>query len=376
MSWFNEEVGQSSSLAWPIELDLDALLGPGSGGVVVVNTESDPSAYTITGDYTSTGVYGDVAWSATDRLTLTAGVRWSEDKKDFCSMNVDPTLLGFQFLGPDTGGEFICDSATWSEVTPRVVVDYTIGDGIMLFGSYAKGYKGGGFNTAVAGSGPMGDQAPFSVVPFDPETSDAYELGVKATMLDGQMQLNAAYFNTDYKDLQLLVLDLSVSVINVDGVDVQGGEIEFQYSPAAAEGLDFTAYYTYTDSKIRAPGSSIDGSVTSDTPETTWGISANYIHDVGGAGTLDWFVGYNWQDKQLFDITGARFEQSDYGLLDAGVRFTHASQRWSMFLSGQNLTDEKYNVYGYDPLGLGTTLNRGYPLMAMFGFDLYLGDLN
>jgi iron complex outermembrane receptor protein len=74
-------------------------------------------------------------------------------------------------------------------------------DDTMVFASVSQGYKGGGFNTSVADLD--GDFIAETLVSFDPETSIAYELGLKSSLLDGRMQFNGSIYFTDYESLQV-----------------------------------------------------------------------------------------------------------------------------------------------------------------------------
>ena len=99
------------------------------------------SRITSEADNTSYGVYGDVTWQATERLALTAGMRWSADEKDWCTNTLQDD---FYDMGGPTAGP-VCDEEDWDELTSRLIAQYNIGEATMLFASVSQGYKGGGF---------------------------------------------------------------------------------------------------------------------------------------------------------------------------------------------------------------------------------------
>ena len=132
---------------------------------------------------TSYGIYGDFTWQATGRLAVTAGLRWSADEKEWCTNTLQDD---FYDMGGPTAGP--CDEQEWDELTGRLIAQYNLGEDIMLFASVAQGYKGGGFNTSADLDF---DGIADTLVPFDPETSIAYELGLKSTLFNGRMQFNA-----------------------------------------------------------------------------------------------------------------------------------------------------------------------------------------
>ncbi|BFM18091.1 TonB-dependent receptor [Maricurvus nonylphenolicus] len=330
----------------------------------------DHSAYD--GETRSLGVYGDAKWMINEEWSVTAGLRWSQDKKDWCTNSLE-TDAGF--IPAPTNGE-VCSSETWSEVTPRLIVDYALSEDVMLFASVSKGYKGGGFNaTAIDPTG--ANTLATSVASFEPETNTAYELGLKSTLLDGRMQFNAsAYFN-DYEDLQIQKESLgSVVISNAAAAETQGLELELTYMPV--QGLTLMANYTYLDADFQegettdVSGNPVDlkGKVLTYAPENTFSVSANYEMAIG-AGTLNWFAMYNWQDDFYFDVPNTQAE-GDYGLTSAKVTFIPDGEAWDLALGVDNLTDEEYAVYRQDiGLGAGQQMNRGMPRLVRAEFNLY-----
>lgn len=370
-SYFRENVREEAFVAWPTNFDGDALLG--GGGVFPVLTEANPASYRTRGHYESFAVFGDATVELTDGLSLSGGLRWTKDNKDFCSANVDPTFGFLQLLGPDSGGQSICGTANSDKLTYRVVADVKVTDEVLLYGSYATGYKGGGFNSSLVGSGPFGIDPPFTVLSFRPETSRSIEFGAKADW--GDLQTNVAVYFTDYEDLQLLDNSIALRITNLAQVSSDGLEFDLTWTPAAADGLTIAANYAYNDNRIDAPGRAIDGSQLSIAPENTFAVLAQYEHGLGGLGTLTWFAGYTWQDDVLFDVNGARVPQPSYGLADASLTFTPNSERFDITFSAKNLFDEEYLAAASDPLQLGFPISlRGRPFQFKATLNIYFGD--
>lgn len=338
-------------------------------------TMADPAAYMTEGENTSIGIYGDVVLRPVDRLALTGGLRWTKDKKEFCATNVDPTFGFLQILGPDTLGQSICDTQKSDKVTYRGVIDFHAAADVLIYASYATGYKGGGFNSSVLGSGLFGIDPPFTLASFDPETSKSAEIGVKAGLFNGDGQLNIALYKTKYKDLQLLDTGLSLRIDNIANVDSDGAEVEFSLRPTSIEELSISTSYAFNDSKIDAPGLAIDGSVLNAAPKHTFAGTLQYAHDIGSLGEIAWFFGYTWQDDIIFDINGARVPQEAYGVADASVRFTPRNGRFDLTFRANNIFDKEYLISGQDPLALGLpTTGRADPFMFMFQLKAYFGD--
>jgi iron complex outermembrane receptor protein len=308
----------------------------------------------------SYGIYGDVTWMVTEKLALIGGMRWSYDDKDWCTNTLQDD---FGDMGGPTDGE-LCDNEDWDEVTSRLVAQYDIADDIMVFASVAEGYKGGGFNTAVADLD--GDGIAETLVPFDTETSIAFEVGVKSSLLDGRMQFNGSAYFTDYEDIQLATFnfDTGQQVRNAGDAETKGVEMELTYAPI--DGLVLMANYAYLDAELTS--GQLDGNTLPYAPENTFSIGANIDHGFLG-GNLNWFAVYNYQDDFDHDQDNL-YEEDAYGLLNAKVTYTAGSERWDLAVAGDNLTDEDYATIRTD-FGWGPMLHWGYQRMVRTEFNLY-----
>ena len=188
-------------------------------------------------------IYGDITWSVTEALDVTVGARWTYDEKDMRSrVAKSGGALGNNFNWEFHTRGFLQDDDNWSELTPRLAVNYTVSDSVSLYGNIASGYKAGGFGTfgidipdrdgdgepdisnsgqAAPGSRPLG---------FDPETSVSGEIGAKTRLLDDTMQLNIDYFRYTYEDLQLLYFDKGSSQVqNLGEAENQGIEVDMHW---------------------------------------------------------------------------------------------------------------------------------------------------
>jgi iron complex outermembrane receptor protein len=192
----------------------------------------------VVNEVTSTSVFGSLALDLTPRLTATAELRWNED-----DANVD-----FIF-----GGLPRQLSNTWEAWLPRVSLDFKWTDDVMLYASAAQGTKPGGFNTAL-GAGAV--QLPANLLPFDEEEAWSYELGVKSTLLDRRLILNAALFRTDWTgiqvDSQFIPPPPAVGTVgytsNAGKGEIEGFELEARWQ--ATERLSLSAGYAYTPARI------------------------------------------------------------------------------------------------------------------------------
>jgi iron complex outermembrane receptor protein len=127
------------------------------------------------------GVGGQATYSLTSGLSLTAGVRFSQESKKHIATNaVNGTVTRSQNA-----------KETWTAWTPRFVAKYSVSDNTMLYASYSKGFKSGGYNTLSIGEA------------WQPERVANSEVGFKSTLLDGRLHVSADAFISKYDNLQL-----------------------------------------------------------------------------------------------------------------------------------------------------------------------------
>jgi iron complex outermembrane recepter protein len=190
----------------------------------------------------SYGLFGEVYFDVTDRLSLTAGLRYNDDSK---AIRARSTLASFlnpysndgdpfasPFVGsfdadPGTPGNQLVQerSVAFDEITGRFVVDYELSSDSHLYASYSRGYKSGGINPPLQ---------PIFAVPesFGPETIDAFEIGSKNTFLDGTLQVNLTGFYYKYSDLQLSRIIARTSVNDTIDARIWGLELETIMRPS------------------------------------------------------------------------------------------------------------------------------------------------
>ena len=212
-------------------------------------------------ELTSQAVFGELYWQIRPTLKLTLGLRYSDDKKVFTPVP-SQLLLSSNLLAGGTTYRGYPESPDivqrWREPTGRLVLDWqpTLSwtDETLVYGSYARGYKGGGANPpsigflsteeewlAIAEPGMEGLFGP--VLPlleltavnypetFEPEYVNAFELGTKNTMFDGALMLNASAFLYDYKGYQVSkIVDRTAVNENFDA-KVMGFELETLFAP-------------------------------------------------------------------------------------------------------------------------------------------------
>jgi iron complex outermembrane receptor protein len=285
--------------------------------------------------------YGDFTWHLSDRWALTAGARYTKDKKKFFYNN-PPTdgVLGAidgQIFGPITDGNVYAEES-WNSFDPRIAVDFAVTDTTTIFANIAKGFKSGGLNRQVNDFLPNEQ----SITPFDKEKVWAYEVGTKSVLMDGRATLNASAFYNDYTDYQLETLvDLVPEVFNVGDITSKG--IELEGHMLVTQNLELAGTLAYLNSKVKK---SIDpeliGKRTPQSPKYSASAQAHYYIPSGWG---EWKLSGIWiySDDFWFDIHNT-LEQDSYNTLDLRVGLKSKSERWMIAAFADNVTDEEYFV--------------------------------
>jgi len=287
--------------------------------------------------------YGQLSYFFSDNLRLTAGARYSKEKKEVAYDHLITVFPGsLDIMIPIV----VSGEQEWDSFDPKIGIDYFVNDDVMLYASASKAFKSGGFNTL---------SLDFSTQEFDPEEILAYEVGVKSELLDRRVRVNLAAFYYDYTDLQQnQYSEAAVIVVNADSATVKG--IDVDVTALVADGLELRAAVSYLDAKF-------DEFLTVDplhpelgvqdlgelgyrlprAPEWAYNVAATYTHQLGAHGSLTWLGEYVWKDEVFhspFNLDGV--SQDSFGLLNARVTWRTPAENWSVSLWGKNLTDETW----------------------------------
>ena len=310
-------------------------------------------------DTTSASVYGEGSWQFDEKWGLSFGGRYTWEKKEARITAKNFTDETYTTLVNDIPAAFIYGVGTdfkgdntWKKFTPKAGLDYELNDDVLLYSSVSQGFKSGGYNIRA-----QQVLLPRSVKPYDEETVTAYELGFKSTIAD-RYTLNAAYFYSDYKDIQLSVFTKLPNgrffgdVRNAGKAVIQGLELEFA-APVTNE-LTLTGNAAYIDAEYKEYLTDDGTNVASDknftnTPKWTATVNATYDYALGDHGDLLAYIGYSFRDEVIPTTDESKhLTQGAYSLVDASLTYTTLDQKWRISLEGRNLTDKEYITSGYD----------------------------
>ena len=322
-------------------------------------------------DNDSLAVFAQGTYHVTDQLSLTAGVRYTDDTKRFTpdqmifrnnNALVPPFLLGFgpglvppvpppgTLILPNTEAEI-----DTQEATPMVSLGYQWNDELFTYFTYSEGFKSGGFTQRIFP--PQAD-----IPSFAPEFVTVYEAGFKWQGFDNRLRLNAAYFFSDYEDLQIVSQARTVApiVLNAGEAEVQGFEIDIQAVPHT--NLLVEAGLGYIDDEITeidpGTGVGIDNSLVK-TPEWSGNFAISYEWEWNNWSTIMPRLDIAYKSSYYGNaINSAPTRQGEFGLLNLGATFKTNDGKWTVTAIGRNLTDKEYISAGYSEQN-GPTLNLG-----------------
>ena len=299
----------------------------------------------------SWAAWGQVGWQVTDAVKANAGVRYTDEQKSYEDGGIAVRSDGFEF--PFFTG--LHDELQLGILSGKLGVDWVVSDEAMLYASLSRGFKSGGF----FGGFPSGGES--SIRPYDEETVNAYEVGVKSQWFENSLRLNVALFHYDYFDAQGYVNEvddngfLVTRLGNVGDAEHDGAEVEVQWLPTEHLSLEANAAWLdakYTDSdKVITTwlGTTVpfEGMDRRTAPDFSYNLVGRYTMPVGDALMTTLQVDYNWRDDlgtdDLSVIENTMTSLQDaYGLLGARLSLAATDGAWEVALWGRNLADEEY----------------------------------
>jgi iron complex outermembrane recepter protein len=340
----------------------------------------------------SWAIFGDFTYDLTEQLSLSAGARYTSDRRSGDIVRKTYILGGSPIFGGSEPFGVGIDVGTTSDFhasrkdtafTPRASIAFKPNPNHNIYASYSRGFKGGGFD-------PRGQtsQAPvqtpegiFDYMAFDPETVDSYEIGWKGAALDRRLSWALAAFYADYKDVQIPAsVPCVVNGINsFCGLTSNAGKavfkgIELESFLRAGENLlspgdrvFLSGSLGYLDAEFKEflslvsfqpDGTPIpppfpevnlaDHRKVQNTPK--WTASGTFNYDVptaGGRLNFNTTLSYR-SSSQQFEIAIPGLDQKGFALLDANLVWRSAGGRYTIGLHGKNLTNKKYILGGYN----------------------------
>lgn len=322
----------------------------------------------VENDTQNFAAFADATWHLSDRFNVFGGLRYTVERLNthFRRFPNPGTVL----LGPrvDQKSKRVDGAWTW-----RLGAQFRPTEEITLYGSVARGFKGGGFNA-------LQDSTVLRTV--EPEIPTSYEVGAKTELFDRRVRFNIALFSTDFDDFQAQAIGVSdtgtlvFDVINAGSLRTRGVEADIHINAGGGFTLMGGAAYTkaeYTDfagapcyfGQTVAQGCIVSGGQSrqdltgkelANAPKVTANATARYETEVSAAGaTVFGQLSYAYRGKTFTALDlDPKSVQKAYGLLDAQLGFALPGDRMRAWIWGKNLTDKSFVELIYDtPLDSG-----------------------
>ncbi|MFT4519882.1 MAG: iron complex outermembrane receptor protein [Halioglobus sp.] len=302
-------------------------------------------------DITAYGAFAEMTYDVSEQFTVIAGIRYNYEERDGTGSFI------FEAAQIDVSTD---QDADWDEVTPRLTLQYNIDDITMVYATYTEAFKSGVINT--------GSTSP----PLDPETVDAYEVGLKGSTSDGMIRYAFTGFYYDYQDLQISFVDADsvVSTINAAAAENYGAEVEIDAELGGGWSIDFYGTYLSAEYDEFVNGDYANGFAITDLSGNTLPNAPEYTAKLGiswetelGNGSLRAHGEVYHQDEVYFTEWNRQDAYQDaYEIFNANIDYAFADGDWLISLWARNLSDEEIisnNIITaplYDSLRVGSVL--------------------
>ncbi|MFM5883953.1 MAG: TonB-dependent receptor [Novosphingobium sp.] len=253
--------------------------------------------------------------------------------------------------GVDSGVTITPAAATpsFSSVTARAEIDYKPSDNILLYASYNRGSKSGGFTFSTGTPFPYQLVDTLNNLAYRPETLNDYEVGLKSTLAPGTT-LNLAAFYYDYKNYQAFVQVGLTQVVRNLPATVKGIEADFSTRPVKGLTIQLSGAYQSSEVKniLLPDGATVVNHDLPQAPEFSGSAMARYEFDLAG-GTASIQGDALFQSSMCFTVMCAPVErEKGYAVANARLGFTTADDKIDVALFVNNLFEKAYRVYAFD----------------------------
>lgn len=337
----------------------------------------------------SYSAFGQLMFDPSEQVQVTLGGRYTHETKDLQDFTVTPAVPPFtpgNVYGTPVDATQLPGygrtKLTFNNFSPEATITYKPMDDVMLFASYKRGFKSGGFDAGYTNAGILAN--PARSQEFRPEKVEGAEIGLKSTFADRQLTFNVTGYWYDYKGLQVSVFDTIARAFrlqNAAKARIRGVEVETRFRPNAIPGLNLHATGAYNNSKFReyladcyagqtvalgcnagdvnpstgfftaqdlsgrrlrkAPKFSATVGGYYETPVTS-GLMISLSTDVSYSGGYEY--GTNYQPWAYQDA---------YAKIDATFRVFSEDKTWELAAIGRNLTNKRSLINGIDRTGTG-----------------------
>ena len=312
--------------------------------------------------------FGEMSYQLTNKLKATVGLRYDYEKREATFNGFGDAML-FNGVVTDINPNITADG-NYSAISPKFSVNYSVNELSNIYATYTRGFRAGGIN---ASSLPVGVRQT-----FDPEYSNNYEIGYKSYLLNKKLSIGASAFLIQWKDLQFYNLVAPFTYARENVGNAQSAGIEIEVSALPVKGLQLDGSFGFNPTEYKGfdlkrvnfgtgveSTTAIGGNKLSNAPTHTLFLGAQYEYSINQK--LKAIVRGEIRNlgKQYTDIQN-QIEQPSYTLLNSRIGLTYG--KYSLFIWGQNLTNERYLAYGNPDSSFGRQSRMAQP--RTFGLTL------
>lgn len=334
----------------------------------------------------SIAFFGNAAYELTSQLQVTVGARWTKDTKNLHRLEFATfptgTNIGFGPAIPParptaTGAPFrYDDKKSWDAWSGVISAQYQWTPEVMTYAGWSRGFRSGGFS----GSG----RSLAELIPYDPETVDSYEAGLRSRLFDNKLTFNLTGFFMNYKNRQMQLIEVLAGppvvsrsrIFNAGRSEQKGIELETVLRPV--DPLQITAAYGYTDAKYTklAGPFAVGGNVAVDlkkklpqTPKHTFNTGVTYTIGLGSGDEIALHGDYSYRSRIYYDLANSpETSENGYGVLNARLSWRSSDKSWDVALWARNITKERYKTDGIAVPGIFSSAYFGDP--RTYGIEL------
>ena len=328
-------------------------------------------------DLTSYALFGQAEFDLTPQITLIGGARYTRDKKELDSFNaasyggipattpVPQTLEEFLRIGDlvfaNPSNTTVLNTRVNGDlarfgkglISANAQVNYKPNDDLLVYASYRRGVKSGGFVTGNV------DGTSANIREYGAETNNAYELGAKSTFLNGRARLNFAIFYYDYKDLQSTSFIGITNVVTNNDAKVYGAEVELTARPT--RGLDLSAGVGYVHTRvfdISNPTGDVDAIQDNElplAPKFTGNFRVRYGWKAFGGELYTQGSGRARTSMFRDSLNNQSVKIESNFVADAAVGFNSGDDRFSVTAFVSNVFNSRREINAFDLSGVFNT---------------------
>ena len=293
---------------------------------------------------TNYSVFGEGNLNFASNFRGIAGLRLVHDDLSFSTNRISTSAVAV----PGIAASFAASGSTHvNDYAARLGLQYDVNSDINTYLTYSRGYKGPAYNVFF-------NENPLQTAPLRPETSNAFELGLKSKLFENRVTFNVALFHDEVNNYQanepaIVAGTIVTNLINAGKVQTQGAEIDATWR--VTEPLTLTGSYAYTDTKIVSfncpvgtPVScNVNGQPLPFAPKNKFSIRADYKAYTGERFDLGLRTDYSYQSSQEDSIAETPDTiQPGYGIWNASIGLTDKVADWNARILVKNITNQHY----------------------------------